>query len=83
MIVKLRNMGTVNTNKVMIQSDKGYVELYFSYETIVGVNNVTSVNDWSVTTGKLLNILEPDKSKRVPHAEVLAEVERSLAEICS
>ncbi len=75
------NMGTVNQNKVSIETEKGYVELYFSYQTIVGVNNTVSVNDWSVTTGKLLNILEPNKKNRVPHADVLAEAERLLQEI--
>lgn len=77
------NMGTVNQNRVSISTEKGHVVLYFSYQTIVAVNNVTSKNEWSTTTGKLLNKLEPDKKQRVPHTEVLAEVERSLKAILS
>ncbi len=76
--VKHKNLGTINQNCVTIETEKGEVGLYFSYETIVGVNNVVSVNNWSKTTGKLLNYLEPDKSKRVEHEEVLKEVEKQL-----
>ena len=72
------NMGTINQNRVSISTDKGRVDLYFSYQTIVGVNDTVSQNHWSVTTGKLLNRLEPDKKRRVPHEKVLAEVERRL-----
>ena len=81
MEVRHHNMGTINQNRVSISTDKGYIELYFSYETIVAVNNTVSQNEWSVTTGKLLNRLQRDKSQRVPHSEVLAEVERSLQAI--
>lgn len=56
------------------------MELYFSYETLVSFSlssngdydgngaisiTVTRKNDWSTTTGKLLNYCEPDKTKRV------------------
>lgn len=50
----------------------------FSYQTIIGVNALkgkgwlVSVNEWSTTTGKHLNHLDRDKSKRVPHSNVLA-----------
>ncbi len=81
MEVNLYNMGTVNQNRVSISTSKGHVVMYFSYQTIVGVNNTVSQNEWSTTTGKLLNRLEPDKKQRVPHAEVMAEVERSLQAI--
>ena len=83
MNVKLHNMGTINQKSGLIQTCKGYVQLYFSYETIVAVNNTVSQNEWSSTTGKLLNKLEPNKNQRVPHSEVLAEVERRLQEIMS
>ena len=61
-------MGTPNKNKVRI----GNLVLYFSYETIVAYeypSQGTQVceNVWSKTTGKLLNELEPDKSKRISH----------------
>lgn len=67
-------MGTVNKNEVTISTDKGNITLYFSYQTIVGFRHpehgtVCRVNDWSTTTGKLLNEIQPDKSKRVPGPE--------------
>lgn len=34
--IKLNNLGTVNKNAVVITTDKGTVELYFSYQTIKG-----------------------------------------------
>ncbi len=75
------NLGTINKNCVTISTNKGSVDLYFSYTTIVGVNGLVSVNDWSNTTGKLLNELEPDKERRVSHEEVLKEVNRALQRV--
>lgn len=75
------NLGTVNKNKVTIETNKGYVRLYFSYQTIVGVDNTICENNWGPTTGKLLNELEPDKSKRVSQEKVNAEVEHQLKKI--
>ena len=52
-------------------------EFYYSYNTLVAFKVARtgkffcSTNDWSVTTGKHLNAIEPDKSKRVPHDEFL------------
>ena len=47
----------------------GRLTLYFSYETIVAFSIpgglICSENVWSVTTGKHLNWIEPDKGKRV------------------
>ena len=79
--VDFENLGTINKNVVTISTEKGSINLYFSYKTIVAVNNVCSVNDWSNTTGKLLNEIEPDKEKRVKHEEVLKEVERALKKL--
>lgn len=75
------NMGTINKNSVTIGTDKGAVKLYFSYDTLVGVDGVTSENDWSVTTGKFLNELESDKKRRVPHAEVLRQAQERLRQV--
>ena len=67
MKVKLKNLGTVNKNKVFLND----LEIYFSYETPVGFNNrktnawAVRKNDWGSTTGKLLNYLEPNKKRRV------------------
>jgi len=71
------NLGTVNANKVTI----GNVDLYFSYNTLVAVDDVVSQNEWSRTTGKLLNTINPDKKSRVPHAEVLSVAQKRLKEV--
>lgn len=86
--IELENMGTVNKNMVSIKKGNKEVKLYFSYKTIVGVRDFTngyengevivSQNNWSTTTGKLLNELEPNKKARVNHAEVLAEAQKRL-----
>ena len=77
--ITLQNLGTVNKNKVHLQTSNGRLTIYFSYETPVSFEHyhdqfndfkrVTRINDWSVTTGKLLNELEPDKSKRIAGEE--------------
>lgn len=63
--IQLENLGTVNKNKVTI----GSLELWFSYETIVCFSQsgrmFCSENQWSKTTGKLLNELCPDKKQRL------------------
>jgi len=81
MKVNLRNLGNINKNCVTILTDKGSVDLYFSYETLVGVDNIISINNWGQATGKLLNELQPDKSKRVLHEEVLKTAENRLKQI--
>ena len=79
--VSHRNLGTVNRNMVTISTDKGSTNLYFSYDTLVAVDGTVSKNYWSVTTGKLLNQLEPDKKKRVTQAEVQAKARDRLKSI--
>jgi hypothetical protein len=68
--ITLENLGTVNKNKVMLEfSDQPNIALYFSYATIIGIvkdyQTYCLQNYWSNTTGKLLNEIEPDKSKRL------------------
>jgi len=65
MEVTLTNLGSVNKNNVTLRNNGKVVHIIFSYETAVACNGVVRQNDWSVTTGKLLNELQPDKSKRV------------------
>jgi len=83
--ISLRNLGTVNKNAVDISSNRGDVRLFFSYETLVGVRGFgepkIAKNIWSATTGKLLNELEPDHKKRVPHEEVLATASHRLKQV--
>ena len=79
--ISFENLGTINKNAVYISTNKGSINLYFSYKTLIAVNNVVSVNNWSNTTGKFLNELEQDKSKRVKHEEVLKEVDKQLKNV--
>ena len=63
--IKLVNRGTVNKNIVHI----GGLSLYFSYETIIAFRDRAglrcSVNQWSTTTGKFINEIEPVKEARL------------------
>jgi len=75
--VDLKNLGTPNRNKVLIETPKGDLILIFSYETIVSfsvnagnqADEQTITNLWSVTTGKLLNECCPNKSERLGEEE--------------
>jgi len=84
MEVSFKNLGTVNKNRVTI----GNLEIYFSYETPVAFKQyegmgktVCSENDWSKTTGKLLNEVCPMKKGRLPNAEFRAELEKAINNI--
>lgn len=79
--IEHENLGTANTNAVRITRGGKRVNLFFSYNTLVGVDNVVSTNEWGVTTGKLLNRLNPDKKSRVPHSEVLSVAQKRLKEV--
>ena len=63
----------------------GELELYFSYETCIGFQEladkpVISENKWSNTTGKHLNHIDPDKEYRVPHQEFEEKLEELIEE---
>ena len=85
--VNLRNLGTSNKNKVILDvNGKGTLTLFFSYETIVSFivqtpkeyTDKTIKNLWSVTTGKLLNELCPDKSQRLEEEEFKKELAKAF-----
>ncbi len=87
MQVSLKNLGTVNKNEVVLSKNGiGTLVLTFSYSTCVGLELSTPEafkkcvrqNDWSTTTGKLLNELEPDKSKRITGDAFALELEQAL-----
>lgn len=78
--VKLQNLGAANKNRVTISTEKGTVNLYFSYETLVAVDEIVSKNEWNNTTGKLLNELAP-KESRVPHKEVLKKAQEKIKRV--
>ena len=84
MKVTISNYGTYpsknpNTQLVTI----GDLEIFFSYETPVAFRTsaefVIRENVWGPTTGKHLNMISPDKSRRVP-GDVF---EAKLAEIAA
>lgn len=60
----------------------GSLRLYFSYETIIAFSSpkrsATRKNDWSQITGKHLNAIEPDKSKRIDGSEFEKQLEEIL-----
>jgi len=47
-------------------------ELFFSYQTLVAIDNLISINDWSRTTGRHLTWINPNKEIRVNDFEAQA-----------
>ena len=47
-------------------------QLFFSYYTLVAIDNLISVNDWSRTTGRHLTWINPNKEIRVDDFEAQA-----------
>lgn len=79
--ITYENLGTVNKNCITIGRKGRYVNLWFSYNTLVAVDRVVSENDWGRTTGKLLNQLEANKTARVPHEAVLKEAQNRIKRV--
>lgn len=67
--------------KLVSDDEKITLNLYFSYETLVGCNNCIAENKWSQTTGKFLAKLEPNPKNRAPHEYVLKFASEKLHEI--
>lgn len=80
--VSLANEGTVNKNSVVLQTEKGSIKLFFSYNTIISFrsnsDNATIKNYWSSTTGKFLNELEADKNARIGEEEFKKRLRTAL-----
>lgn len=63
----------------------GDLVLHFSYETVIGfstgdtVGTIARENVWGPTTGKHLNRIQPDKSRRLSSADFEAALTRVLA----
>ncbi len=51
-----------------------HLKVYFSYQTMIAfeLNYALTIseNEWGPTTGKHLNYINPDKTKRIPRHEV-------------
>lgn len=67
-----------------LRVDLGTIDLYYSYQTIVAYSDsqdglVCSVNAWGVTTGKHLNWIQSDKSRRVERGKFESMLESALA----
>ncbi|MCD6492419.1 MAG: hypothetical protein J7K36_01235 [Archaeoglobaceae archaeon] len=81
MEIKLVNLGTPNRNIVKI----GDLAIYFSYETPVAFSKsgllFASENIWSKTTGSFLNLIQPDKLKRLPHKEFQQRLSEEISKI--
>lgn len=80
--ITLKNQGTINKNVVSL----GSLRLYFSYETIIAFSTpatglVCSENDWSTTTGKFLNEIQPAKELRTPYGKFCEQLDAILSKI--
>ena len=62
------------------------ITIWFSYETPIAfqVDNsphedilIITKNIWSMTTGKHLNIIDPDKGKRIEHSDFMKSLSRA------
>ena len=67
-----------------LRIDLDTIELWYSYETIIAYRDIEDGltirhNDWSTTTGKHLNWIDPDKSKRISGIEFEARLQSALA----
>lgn len=56
----------------------GSLSVWYSYKTPIAfyhpsVGKVIRQNDWSTTTGKHLNAIDPDKKKRIPGEQFEAQ----------
>lgn len=68
-------------NSFMVDLDK--IRLYYSYETIVAFYTIQTglvacENIWSVTTGKHLNWIQPDKSERIKYDDFQEQLKDAL-----
>jgi hypothetical protein len=68
------NYSSDNSGAHCLKVNIGEMTLFFSYQTLVAFSTrktglVCRENDWGPTTGKHLNIIQPDKKKRVDTKE--------------
>ena len=80
MTVRIR-YPTRNTKQVDVKI--GDLTLSFSYETVVAFISphsgfIITENKWGKTTGRHLNEIHPDKSKRIPYTEFKEKLQETL-----
>lgn len=64
----------------------GSLSVWYSYKTPIAfyhpsTGKVIRQNDWSTTTGKHLNAIDPDKTRRIPGDEFEKQFEALLASL--
>ena len=86
-MIKLSYYGKNKSDKFNGRSVKlilGDIILYFSFDTIVAFEYdgelYCSKNKWSNTSGRHLNLIQPDKKKRIHHFELIQMLDRILAQ---
>ena len=84
MLPSIRSYGNYSSSNYgahTLEVSVGNLTIYFSYKTPVAFHTpgrlVVSENVWGNTTGKHLNWIDPDKSKRLDRNEF----EKQLAEV--
>ena len=88
MQVKKSNYGEYSTGNYgahTMRIDLGRLVIWFSYDTVIafryGILFRISINEWGTTTGKHLNYIDSDKSIRIPHDDMMTELEKVLNEM--
>lgn len=87
-----QNTVTKNTKAITLTNNKGeQLLVYYSYDTIVAFEwygdedylLCITQNEWKQTTGKHLNWIDDDKSRRIPHKNFMKlyrEIEKEFGE---
>jgi hypothetical protein len=61
--------------KLTIETQSNGITKYFSYSTLVAfsVNGKLTIskNEWSKTTARHLNYINPDQTLRIPHSQIM------------
>jgi hypothetical protein len=70
-------------HQTTMEAHVGNMTLYFSYDTVIAFSSpktglVIRKNDWSTTTGKHLNAINPDKKVRINGEEFEQRLEELL-----
>ncbi len=78
--MKVSNYYNKQSNNTLVESSKG--DVWFSYKTPIAFRTsetgvVVRQNDWSATTGKHLNSIDPDKSKRISGGDFMEQLEKA------
>jgi len=75
--MEVSNYYNKQSNNTLVRTNRG--DVWFSYKTPIAFYTFTtglviSENDWGPTTGKHLNSIDPDKSKRIKRADFMDQL---------